>query len=445
MTEAAVMENLVDTLPGMDDQLFASVQEPGGTGLLAQKREQAFAAYQSIRAPVRTDEEWRRTDPTLFPIGEMNRLPTLQPVEQLPEHPWDEAFDVVVAVQANGYAIRHRNETARDLGISVLSLADAAVQKPELVEEYLHGNAMQDAAGKYEALNDAFWNFGLLIHIPERVVWEKGMLIRYAMTENQSLLIPRVVVVAGQGSRAVVTERMESPDSVHFMAVSTRELYVDEAANLKWISLQEWGLNSYQVSNDWGIAQRDASLNWITLNFGSARSKMKFGGNMAGPGSAADMDGIFFCTGEQHMDQRTLQIHASPDTYSRLLYKGAVKDTGRSVYQGLIIAKPGAIRVDAYQTNNNLVLDDGARADSIPGLLIDADDLKCSHGSTIGNLDAEQLFYLRTRGLSEEQARRVLVRGFFVEIVDRIPQEFIRDTVYELIEKKMEPSDHETT
>lgn len=432
------MEKPVDTLPGFDEAQFSSVLEEGMSPVLAAKREEAFKSYLQIASPKRTDEEWRRTDPTLFPLNDVTRLPALKPVRELPESAWDKEFDVVVAVQDDAFAIMHRNDTAEKLGITVLSLADAAEQKPELVDEYLQGRAVPAESGKYEAFNDAFWNFGLFVHIPEGVEWEKGLLIRYRMEKEDSLLLPRFVAVAGKHSRATVAEHLESPDAIRFMAVPQRELYVDQEANFKLVSLQEWGLNSYQIANDWGLVQRDANLNWITLNFGTALSKMKFGSDVAGPGSAADMDGIFFAAGEQHMDQRTLQIHSSPDTYSRLLYKGAVKDTGRSVYQGLIIARPGAIRVDAYQTNNNIVLNEGARADSIPGLLIDADDLKCSHGSTTGNLDPEQLFYLRSRGINEHDARQALIMGFFEEVVARIPQEFIRDIVHKNIEEKME-------
>ncbi len=429
----------IDTLlPGLDNEGLARVQAETPSKLLQEKRAAAYADYRQLAWPTVRDEEWRRTDPSLFPLAEMQRLPDLAAQDVWTAHPWDAEFDVVVAVRPDGFAIRHQNHTARELGITVLPLAEAAATRPDGVEPYLRGKALPTPSGKFEALNDAFWNFGLFLHLPAGVQWERGLLVRYEMDQPDSLLIPRLVVVAEPQSRGMMVERLQSPDDIRFMAVPQRELYVQEGADFKLVSLQEWGLNSYQVSNDWGLAERDANLNWITLNFGSARSKMKFGGDVAGPNSAADMDGIFFASGEQHMDQRTLQIHSSPDTYSRLLYKGAVKDVGRSVYQGLIIARPGAIRVDAYQTNNNLVLNEGARADSIPGLLIDADDLKCSHGSTTGNLDPEQLFYLRSRGLSEAAARRALIQGFFEEVIDRIPQAVIREQVHQHIEQKME-------
>lgn len=438
MTTTELQEaTIVDYLPGFDEEQFLKVTEQGEPALLIAKREEAFNDYRTIVAPTVTTEEWRRTDPTLFPLGELKRLPNLQRVKELPPSPWDDHFDAVVAVNADEFAITDRTGALKKRGITVLSLADAAEQKPDLVKEYLQGKALPAKSGKYEAFNDAFWNFGIFIHVPDRIELEKGILVRYHIDAPDGLFIPRTVAVVGNHSRAVIAEHLESPDTIRFMAVPERELYVGEGANLKMVSLQEWGLKSYQIANDWGLVQRDANLNWFTLNFGTKLSKMKFGSDVAGPGSAADMDGIFFAAGKQHMDQRTLQIHSSANTYSRLLYKGAVKDKAHSIYQGLIIARPGAIKVDAYQTNNNLVLNEGARADSIPGLLIDADDLKCSHGSTLGNLDPEQMFYLRSHGIGENEARRLLIMGFFEEVVERIPYEFIRDIVHENIREKM--------
>jgi len=165
------------------------------------------------------------------------------------------------------------------------------------------------------------------------------------------------------------------------------------------VSLQEWGRGTYHIGEDWGRVERDARIDWVTLLLGGQVSKMMVGCDIHDVNSSAYLSGLFFADGQQHVDQRTLQLHSAPHTYSNLLYKGAVKDQGHSVYQGIIAAAPGAIKVDAYQMNNNLVLNDGARADSLPGLEIDADDLKCSHGSTMGNLDRDQIFYLQARGL----------------------------------------------
>jgi Fe-S cluster assembly protein SufD len=246
-----------------------------------------------------------------------------------------------------------------------------------------------------------------------------------------------LLVVLGKNAELKVVEQFSSPDDVTVLAVTTKELYVGEGGRLSMATLQEWGAKSYLIDNDMALVERDATVDWITLNVGSKVSKMKFGSDVAGPGSSAEMDGIFFASDNQHFDQTTWQIHSSPHTYSRLLYKGAVKDKGHSVYQGIIQAKPGAIDVDAYQTNNNLVLNDGAKADTIPGLLIDADDLKCSHGATIGNVNEEEVFYLKTRGLSDQQARKIVIMGYFEEIIERLPFDCVQALVRSRVEAKL--------
>ena len=185
------------------------------------------------------------------------------------------------------------------------------------------------------------------------------------------------------------------------------------------------------------VVEQDGRVDWVTLSLGGRASKLMVGSDVCAPRAHAQLSGVFFADRDQHFDQRTLQLHTSPHTTSYLLYKGAVKDTGRSVYQGVINAKPGAIDVDAYQMNNNLILNEGARADSLPGLEIDADDLKCSHGSTMGTLDPEQLFYLQSRGLPAAEARRLVVAGFFEEVISQVPHAFVQERLREHIQLKM--------
>jgi Fe-S cluster assembly protein SufD len=351
--------------------------------------------------------------------------------------PWDDSFDVVVSVNDRGFAVRDVSGVLRESRIIVDSLAEAAERSPNGTRKFLSGDGVSGGMGKFQALNAAFWNAGFLVTIPEKVELERGILFRYAHEADHSILLPRLLVRAGRNSRATVVEQFSSPDPTALIAVAGKEMYVEEGARLRMITLQEWGIRSYLIAEDWAQVQRDGQVSWITLNFGTRMSKMRFASDVAGPGSSAELDGIYFAAGEQHLDQKTLQIHSSRDTYSRLLYKGAVKDKGRSVYQGLIQAKPGAVKVDAYQTNNNLVLSDGARADTIPGLLIDADDLKCSHGATIGNLDPDQIFYLRSRGLDEAEARKIAIFGFFEEVLKRIPYDFLQERARRDIDQKL--------
>jgi len=265
----------------------------------------------------------------------------------------------------------------------------------------------------------------------------RGILIFHDLKSPQSVIVPRLLVVAGERSKATIVEQMVSPSEALIQTVMAKELYVAQAAILRMITLQEWGANTFHIANDWARVEREGKIDWVTLNFGSRLSRMSFGSDAVGEGASAELDGLYFATGVQHFDQITLQVHSAPHTTSNLLYKGVVKDKAHSVYQGMIIAREGADGVDAYQKNNNLVLSDGARADSLPGLRIDTDDLKCSHGSTIGNLDADQLFYLRSRGLDENEARRTLIKGFCEDIAGRIPYEFVRAAVTREIDARI--------
>jgi Fe-S cluster assembly protein SufD len=425
------------TVGPFDEALFDGIVAAGEPQLIRAKREEALAAYASMATPTTATEEWRRTDPGSFPFDKVTATPLLSAVDAPGAHAWDSAFDVVVTVSDEGYSITDRKGVLGDRKVQVLPLAEAAGQLPELLTLRMQGEALPAGADKFAALNQAFWNVGFCVHVPDDTTLENGILFRYEHERDGSAVVPRLLVVLGARSKATVAERYASPDDATILAVTTKELYVGEGGNLSLISVQEWGDKTYLIDNGMGRVERDGTLEWLTLNFGTRVSKLKFGSDVAGPGSRAELDGIFFATGDQHLDQKTLQMHSSPHTYSRLLYKGAVKDRGQSVYQGIIRAKPGAIDVDSYQTNNNLVLNDGARAHTIPGLLIDADDLKCSHGATIGNVDEEQVFYLRSRGLNDHDARKLVIMGYFEEIVDRIPFEIIRDRVHEQIEEKL--------
>lgn len=435
MTSAPVATpDQANLLPGYDEQAFDRMLEPHE--LLRAKRRQGYDAYASLPMPTLRHEEWRRTDPALFSFDQHPAPAALGVAPVRAAGAMDALFDVVVSVHDDGYAIVDQTGALAAGTFTVCSLHDAAQRAPEQVQRCLQGSARSKGARKFTALNDAFWNVGLFIHIPAKTVVAKGVLIRYEKRRAGTVL-PRLLVLLDEQSEVTVAEHYQSPDDVAVLAVSGRELYAARGANLKLVTLQEWGHQTRHLGEDWARVERDAKIDWVTLLLGGSVSKMMVGCDVHDVNSNAYLSGLFFADGQQHVDQRTLQLHSAPHTYSNLLYKGAVKDQGHSVYQGIIDAAPGAIKVDAYQMNNNLVLNDGARADSLPGLEIDADDLKCSHGSTMGNLDANQLFYLQARGFSRAEARRTLVMAFFEEVIARVPYEFMRERVREHVQRKM--------
>lgn len=422
-------------VPGFEEANLP--RNAGEPALLQAKRTAAFAQYRELPVPTARDDEWRRTDPALFPFERFTPAAVLRALPTPPPAgPWDDEFDVVVSVNDSGFHIRDAAGLLAENKLIVKSLADAAVKHPDLLEGYLQGAARVKQPRKFSALGDAFWNFGLFIHVPARTAISRGVLIRYQHETAGQAVLPRLVAVVDEQAELTIAEHYESPANAELLAVSTRELYAGKGAILRAASLQEWGAKTFHIGEDWVRAERDARVEWVTLLLGGQVSKMMVSCDVNEPNANAYLSGLFFANGQQHVDQRTLQLHSAPNTYSNLLYKGAVKDQGHSVYQGIIDAAPGAIKVDAYQMNNNLILSEGARADSLPGLEIDADDLKCSHGATFGNLDASQLFYLQSRGLPESVARQMLVMAFFEEVIARVPHEFMRERVREDVRRK---------
>ncbi|MCZ7592493.1 MAG: Fe-S cluster assembly protein SufD [Kiritimatiellae bacterium] len=423
-------------VPGFDESSLPS--DGSEPALLREKRAAAFAKYSELPMPTVRDEEWRRTDPEMFPFDEFTPAPALAPISVAPESgPWDNEFDVVVTVTDEGFHINDAANMLAEKKLVVQSLADAAVNYPEMLKRYMQGEARVKQPRKFTTLVDAFWNFGLFIYVPAKTIITRGVLIRYTHKTPGRVVIPYLVAVADELSELTIAEQYESPDLVELLALSAREFYAKQGAILRAASLQEWGGKTYHIGEDWVRAERDARVDWVSFLLGGQLSKMMVSCDVAAPNSNAYLSGLFFADKEQHIDQCSLQLHSSANTYSNLLYKGAVKDKGHSIYQGVIDAVPHAVKVDAYQMNNNLILNEGARADSLPGLEIDADDLKCSHGATCGNLDPNHLFYLRSRGLPEAEARQLLVMAFFEEVIARVPHEFMRERVRENVRHKV--------
>jgi Fe-S cluster assembly protein SufD len=215
------------------------------------------------------------------------------------------------------------------------------------------------------------------------------------------------------------------------------EIHVGAGANLRFVELQSWGKNVWNFSHERARVARDGNLDWVFVANGSHLTKSFYDLDLIGEGATGRMSGFYFTNGDQHLDHDTQQNHLAANTTSDLLFKGALLEKSRSVWQGMIYVAPGAQKTDGYQANRNLVLSRAARADSIPGLEIMADDVRCTHGATVGKIDPEEIFYLQSRGISIEDAERLIVEGFFEPIVQRIPFEGVRERLTRSIYEKM--------
>ena len=279
---------------------------------------------------------------------------------------------------------------------------------------------------------------GTFVYVPDNV--EAAVPVRvFQMIEGAGKLVaPQTVVLVGRNARATVIEEQLSETaeglSVHMGAT---EAFVGEGSKLVYGTLQDWGRNVYHYSNQRAHLGGDAELQWIQTLLGGRTVKTNSYYDLEGSGAQAFVHGFMFGDTRQHFHLHTLQRHRVAHTTSDLLIKGCLKDRARSVYQGLIQVSEGAQRTDAYQANRNLLLSDTARADSIPGLEILANDVRCTHGATIGHVDSEQLHYLMARGLHREDAQRLIVEGFFAPVLDRIPLEAVRNQLRDVIGHKI--------
>ncbi|NPA06340.1 MAG: Fe-S cluster assembly protein SufD [Chloroflexi bacterium] len=402
-------------------------------------REEAWAIFQELPWPSRQDEPWRRTD-----IRRMPKQVTLAQGTEAPEPP----SDLLRALTDEGPAgelILHGprvhtwvlKQELVEQGVRFLPLDRADVEMGDWLAERL-GRMVRPAEGKFAALAHALAQNGAVLYVPAGVRIARPLHILLWGPGEARSFIDQVLLWLEDGAQATVVIEYASPTaggpSLH---VGTVEVHAGPAARLHLAELQSWGEHMWHFSHERVRVQRDAEVHWIYGGVGSRLTKAFLEVDLVEQGATAYISGFYFGHGRQHLDHDTQQNHLAPHTTSDLLFKGALKDQARSVWQGMIYVAPEAQHTDGYQANRNLILSREARVDSIPGLEIMANDVRCTHGATLGRIDEEQVFYLRTRGLSETEARRLIIEGFFEEVLARLPYESVRTRFHDVLEAKM--------
>ena len=245
-------------------------------------------------------------------------------------------------------------------------------------------------------------------------------------------------MIAEQGSRFSLIEEYASsaPDLAAYTNAAV-ELFVEQGAKLEYVSLQNLSRETWHFATHHARVERDAELDWVAGGFGSKKGKIRIQNDLAGPGATSRVTGAYFADGSQHLDYDTFQEHIAPNTTSDFAFKGALRDQSTAVWRGMIRVEKDAQKTNAYQENRNLLLSPKAHADSIPGLEILANDVRCTHGATVGQVDRGQLFYLMARGLTRPEAERLIVRGFFSDVLDRIELEPVREALGEALEARI--------
>jgi Fe-S cluster assembly protein SufD len=415
---------------------------------LRQQRLAAWEQYERIPMPKRTDEEWRRTDIRLLPIDEVAPFTDLnERVSSRAELPASVARQLAEAGEVSGVVVQRGSSTVyfevdpalAAQGVIFADLDTAMREHPELLQHYFMSDAAVPASdNKFAALHGAFWTSGVLLYVPKDVEIELPFR-SFSVQETAGVsTFNHVLIVAEEFSSVTFIDYYHSDTFDRESLVdNVIELHAAEGAQVRYIQVQDWGRHVWNFVTQRGVIHQDAAVRTLNVALGARLSKGLITSELVGPGSAAEMLGLYFADGTQHFDHQTRQNHISPYASSDLLYKGAIKDRSRSVYSGVIRVAPKAHRTDAYQANRNLILDPTARADSIPNLEIGANDVRCTHGATVAQIEEEYVFYLMSRGITRTEAEKLIVDGFFDEVIERVPVESVQQTVRAAIDKKI--------
>jgi Fe-S cluster assembly protein SufD len=269
-------------------------------------------------------------------------------------------------------------------------------------------------------------------------VLDKPLYVRVTNSNEGGSLFWRLLVVAEEGARfTLVEEAASTTPELHSYTNTAQEFFLEEGSKFEFVSIQNLSRETWHFASHHARVGRDAELDWIAGGFGSKKGKVRIQNDLAGEGATSRVTGAYFTDGDQHLDYDTFQEHIAPNTTSDFAFKGALRDAATTVWRGMIRVEPDAQKTNAYQENRNLLLSKDAHADSIPGLEILANDVRCTHGATLGQVDREQLFYLMARGLSRAEAERLIVRGFFQDVLDRIELEPVREALADALEARI--------
>jgi len=418
------------------------VRTDGLSKHISQYRRAAWDSFQSLPMPTLKDEAWRRTDLRGMPSDQFH-LPKAEAYLDLAPLPEDLMKPVAdkehggqVILMPGGAQISLSKDLA-DQGVIFTDLRTAEQKHPALLEKIM-GKVVTANEGKFASLAAALADNGVVLYVPRGVTIEQPLHSLLWGPGEALAHVSHVMVWLEAGATATYVHEYASPtEKAPAFHAGLVEIHVGDEANLTFVELQSWGEHVWNFTHERSQVGQDANLDWIFGAIGGNVTKNFAEIDLIGRGSLGRMSGFYFTDGKQHLDYDSQQNHRAPNTTSDLLFKGALIDSSRVVWQGMIYVAPGAMKTDGYQANRNLVLSRNARADSIPGLEILADDVRCTHGATVGKIDPDQVFYLRARGIPRVEAERLIVSGFFDPIMQRIPFEGVRERFQLSIAKKM--------
>ena len=427
-----------------DPTVFQTHQAQSGIQVdwFREAQQAAWSRFLETPTPVRTNEQWRFSNlARIRELGEYNlasgeavdtaRIEAASPrMEKM-------AGRIIIADETLAAPIELAEGLA-DKGVIFTTLLDAVSKHPDLLHEYFMQQSPEPGSEKFEALHLALLRNGVFLYVPDDVEVEDPFVICNWANEDKGAIFPHTLFVAGKQAKASLVEFQKSAhENTEHLVIANAHLYAAEGAQPSHTIIQDWNRQtlSFQLNtkNAWGNTQAKSTL----INIGSIQARQEVHGKIFGSDSNVEMYALNVPTGDQEFDQRTLQTHIAPNSRSDLLFKNALFDQSRTIFSGLIIVGEEAQQTDAYQTNRNLMMSDEAEANSLPGLEIKANDVKCSHGATTGRMDDSELFYFLARGIPRKKAQELMVFGYCEEIIAKLDNDQLADLVRELIQTKL--------
>ncbi len=434
-TEATLLETANQSSSILEEHLKMNGWMPGW---LAEIKENAWERYNQLPMPRSKDEAWR--------FGRTGNL-NLEGIDLISGNASNDTVPVFQSMRENAGRIvmAHNtviewmpiNQDFHKQGVIFQPLAEAIREHPDLVREHLFERLPDLGSEKFQSLHAALFENGVFLYVPKGVVIEQPMVIKHWATRLNGSVFPHTLLVTEENAQVSLVEFYGSTtaDEKQF-ACGVADIYAGPSSNVSYHMIQNWNLNTTAFHLNSATAERDANLKTVTVNVGGLHIRNEQHGRILGKGAHIDMDSLGVVGGEQELDQRTLQTHAASNATSDLLYKNALVDKARTIFSGLIRVEQDAQQTDAYQTNRNLLLSPTADANSLPGLEIEANDVKCSHGATTSELDESNLFYFLSRGIPRRKAQELLVFGFFEEIISKIDNDDLAAYVRNLVQDK---------
>jgi Fe-S cluster assembly protein SufD len=414
--------------------------QSGAPAWWLERKRAAFEKFAALPMPKRNDESWRFSTVSTIALDSFTPLST-------------EPAGIATAARGDFGGItptlsfqNNLLESSQPLpaelvaqGVLVTTISEALKRHPELLKAHFMAQPQRLGSEKFAALHIAFLHDGAFIYIPKGVEVAAPIVISHAVRGSGAVVFPHTLVVAEENSKATVVDLFLSHSNAsrvdeHQFALGANDLYAAHGAQLSYVGVQAWSRDTQSFQLNSTVVRRDARVQSLNLHLGGRQARHESLSQLQAPGAFSEMLALTIARGTQEFDQRTLQVHQAPNTKSDLLYKNALLDQAKTIFSGLIIVDPDAQKTDAYQSNRNLMLSDDAEANSLPGLEIQANDVRCTHGATSARIDREQEFYLQSRGIDKAAADELLVFGFFEEVLNRLSNETVRDALRGLIQ-----------